>query len=406
MRYANRLEVWLLKGDTQRTHLYEFHSQVGHLTPFAGFEMPLWFKGIVPEHMAVRETVGIFDITHMGRTLISGSEAEAFLNYVTTNDVTALAPLSAHYSTMCNERGGIKDDFVLSRLEDEKFLMVYNAANRTKDFDWLMKHSKGFEAQVEEVSDNIAMFAVQGPAAEQILQNSSTEDLSTIGRFKCGWTRFEAIKTFASRTGYTGENGFELFVWNTPLSHPEAAVAVWNTILEAGQDLGIEPCGLGARDTLRLEAGMCLYGNDIDERTTPLDAGLSFVVKLGKGDFIGKDALLQQRSEGIQRKRCGIWMLEKGIPRSGYDVWKNGEEVGKVTSGTFSPLLECGIAIAYVPKEQASEDETVTVKIRGKSVRGKIVKLPFYQRVSSDKIRFMGKEMECHVGEWDRLRKP
>lgn len=344
------------------------------MTLFAGFEMPMWYKGIIPEHMAVRNTVGIFDITHMGRAVITGPEADAFLNYVTTNDVLSLTPLSAHYSTMCNAKGGIKDDFVLSRLKPEKILMVYNATNREKDFEWLLKQSRDYNAKVEDASDNIAMFAVQGPKAEQTLQKVSAEDLSRIGRFRCGWTEIAGLRCFISRTGYTGEDGFELFVWNAPLSNPDSAVKVWNTISEAG----IEPCGLGARDTLRLEAGMCLYGNDIDENTSPLEARLSFVVKFEKGDFIGKDAMLRQKEEGMRRKRVGIRMLKRGIPRPDYEVWKNDEKIGHVTSGTFSPILKCGIAIAYVSTEHAKTGETVAVKIRNRLVDGEIVRFPFY----------------------------
>ncbi len=403
--YSRHLGGCSTEEIAKRTHLYEFHSRRGHMTKFAGFEMPLWFKGIIQEHMAVRKTLGIFDITHMGRALITGLEAEAFLNYVTTNDVSTLAPLSAHYSTMCNARGGIKDDFVLSRLGQQKFLIVYNAANRRKDFEWLAKNSQAFKAKVEDVSDNIAMFAVQGPNAEQVLQKISTEDLSGIKRFKCGWTRLSEAKALVSRTGYTGEDGFELFIWNTPLSHPEAAATVWNAVLKAGQDADIEPCGLGARDTLRLEAGMCLYGNDIDEDTTPLEAKLSFVVKFGKENFIGKDALLKKKAEGIEWTRVGIRTLKKGIPRPGYELSKNGKIIGRITSGTFSPILQGGIAMAYVPRQHASEGETVMVKVREKPVESEIVKLPFYQRISRDKIRFMGNEIECRIGEWERLRK-
>jgi len=362
----------------RKTHLYEFHSRRGRVVLFAGFEMPMWYEGIIPEHMAVRNTVGIFDVTHMGRVLITGSEAEFFMNYVTTNDVAALAPLSAHYSTMCNERGGIKDDFILYRLEREKFLVVPNAVNRAKDFEWLVDHSRAFKVKAEDVSDNVAMFAVQGPKAEQTLQKISSEDLSKIERFKCGWTKLAEVDVFVSRTGYTGEDGFELFVWNTPLSSPGDAIKVWNAVLEAGRDLGIQPCGLGARDTLRLEAGMCLYGNDIDENITPLEAGLSFVVKLKKERFIGKDALLKQKSEGLTRRRVGVRMLEKGIPRPQHEVWKDGEKIGRVTSGTFSPVLKCGIAMAYVSTEHAVEGEIVKVKIRDKLIKGEIVKFPFY----------------------------
>jgi len=348
------------------------------MTLFARFEMPLWYKGIIPEHMAVRNAVGIFDVTHMGRGLVTGSQAESFLNYVTTNDVSTLEPLSAHYSTMCNEQGGIKDDFVLSRLEKNKFMVVFNASNRTKDYEWLTNQSKVFNVKVENVSDSVAMFAVQGPKAVKTLQKISDKDLSKIERFKCGSTKIAGVDVFVSRTGYTGEDGFELYVWDTPLSKPDNAVNVWNAVLKSGQDDGIEPCGLGSRDTLRLEAGMCLYGNDIDEDTTPLEARLGFVVKFNKENFIGKDALLKQKTEGVKKNRVGVRLLEKGIPRPHHEVWKNEKRIGEVTSGTFSPIVKGGIAMAYVAKEHASEGETVSIKIRDKFVKGEIVKFPFY----------------------------
>lgn len=362
----------------KRTHLYEFHCQNAKMEPFAGFEMPLWYKDIIPEHLAVRNNVGIFDVSHMGRSLIVGADAERFLNYVTTNNVAILTPLSAQYSTMCSEGGGIKDDFVVSRLEQEKFLMVYNAANREKDYRWLIKNADRFRVKIEDVSDNVALFAVQGPKAEKTLQKICGENLSQVARFKCSWTKLANINAFISRTGYTGEDGFEVFVWDSPLEKPDNAVKVWNEVLHAGKEFGIEPCGLGARDTLRLEAGMCLYGNDIDENTTPLEAIISFVVKLEKDDFIGKAALMKQKAEGVKRKRVGIRMLESGIPRRGFEVFKDGAKVGSVTSGTFSPLLEYGIAVAYVTSEHADAGEKVKVKMRGRLVDGEIVKFPFY----------------------------
>jgi len=362
----------------KRTHLYQFHRENAEITVFAGFEMPLWFKGIIPEHLAVRNGVGIFDITHMGRAIITGPDAEQFLNYVTTNNVQALAPLNAHYSLMCNEKGGIKDDFVLSRLERDKFLMVYNAANREKDYQWLKKNAEKFDVNIQDVSDNIAMFAVQGPKAQETLQKISTGDLSQIKRFKCGWTELSGTKVFISRTGYTGEDGFEIFVWDTPLSNPDKAVKVWNTILEAGKEFDIQPCGLGARDTLRLEAGLCLYGNDIDEETTPLEARLSFVVKFDKGEFIGKQALLKQREEGIKKRRVGIVMIDRGIPRAKFEIYREEQKIGYVTSGTFSPLLRKGIAMGYVQKEHAKEETEITIKIRRKNAKAKIVKFPLY----------------------------
>jgi aminomethyltransferase len=367
-----------LSKQARKTHLYQFHAQNGKIVSFAGFEMPIWYKGIIPEHLAVRNDVGIFDVTHMGRATITGTDAEAFLNYVTTNDVSVLEPLSAHYSVMCNEKGGIKDDFVLSRQEEAKFFMVYNAANREKNYNWLMKQAARFRVRIEDVSDNIAMFAVQGPNAQKTLQKTCTEDLGKIGRFKCGWTKIAGHKAFISRTGYTGEDGFEVFIWNTPVSDPEKAVDAWNSILSAGEEFNIEPCGLGARDTLRLEAGMCLYGNDIDENVTPLEARISFVVKLQKDNFIGKEALLKKKAEGIKKKRIGIKMLEAGIPRPKHEVFKDGKKIGYITSGTFSPLLKHGIAMAYAGTEHAVEGETVKVKIRDKQAKAEIVKFPFY----------------------------
>jgi aminomethyltransferase len=279
---------------------------------------------------------------------------------------------------MCNERGGIKDDFVVSRLEQEKFLMVYNAANREKDYLWLIDNAKEFDVEIEDVSNNIALFAVQGPRTEKTLQKVSSGNLSLIGRFKCGWTKLDDVEAFVSRTGYTGEDGFEVFVWDSPLEKPDNAVKVWNAILEAGREFGIEPCGLGARDTLRLEAGMCLYGNDIDESTTPLEASIGFVVKLEKGNFIGKDALMNQKAEGVKRKRVGISMLGPGIPRERFEVFRDQVKIGSVTSGTFSPLLDRGVAMAYVTSEDASVGQRVKVKIRGRLVEGEIVKFPFY----------------------------
>jgi aminomethyltransferase len=348
------------------------------MEPFAGFEMPLWYKNIKPEHLAVRNGVGIFDVTHMGRSIITGADAEKFLNHMITNNVASLALLDAQYSVMCNEHGGIKDDFVVARLEQEKFLMTYNAANREKDYGWLVQNAAKFDVNIQDVSDDIALFAVQGPKAENTLQKIASENLSQIGRFKCSWTRLADIKTFVSRTGYTGEDGFEVYIWDTPLEKPEKAVSVWNAVLQAGSEFGIEPCGLGARDTLRLEAGLCLYGNDIYEDTSPLEALLSFVVKVDKADFIGKDVLSKQKSEGIKKKRVGIKMLEPGIPRQHYTVYEDDAEVGAVTSGTFSPLLECGIAMAYVRIENAKIGDKVKVKIRERMAEGEMVKFPFY----------------------------
>ena len=341
--------------------------------------MPLLYKGITYEHLAVRNNAGIFDISHMGRVTIEGAEAENFLNSVITNDVSKLSPYSAQYSVMCNENGGIIDDFIIYRLDEKKFMMVSNASNREKDYTWLIRNAKNFNVKLEEVSDSVAMFAVQGPNAERILQKISTDDLSKIERFKCASSRLAGVDAFLSRTGYTGEDGFEVFIWNASLTKPDNAVKLWNTILEAGEAFEIEPCGLGARDTLRLEAGMCLYGNDIDENTTPLEATLGFVVKLQKDNFVGKEALLKQKDEGIKRKRVGTVMIEQGIPRSDCEVYSiQAERIGSVTSGTFSPLLKYGIGMAYIQSPQAQEGSVISVKIRNKLVKGKIKSFPLY----------------------------
>jgi len=370
-----------LKGvpKMRRTQLYEIHSKTAKMTTFAGFEMPLWYKGIVQEHLAVRNSVGVFDVSHMGRVIITGKDSEHFLNHAITNDVSILKPNSALYSVMCNENGGIVDDFVVSRIEEEKFLLVPNATNREKDYNWLIKHAEGYNVKIEDVSGKSAMLAVQGPNAEKALQKICTENLSKIERFKCASAKLVDVDVFLSRTGYTGEDGFEVYVWDASLEKPEKAVKVWNAILEAGKALGMEPCGLGARDTLRLEAGLCLYGNDIDENTTPLEARLGFVVKFQKDSFIGKDALLKQKEEGVKRRRVGLQMVEQGIPRQGFKVYSDqGGEIGQITSGTFSPLLRCGIAMAYIQTQYAQDGNIVNVEIRGKSVKAKIVPFPFY----------------------------
>jgi aminomethyltransferase len=368
-----------LIGENRRTQIYEIHRNTAKLMVFAGFEMPIYYKDITPEHLAVRNNVGVFDISHMGRVLITGIDAESFLNYAVTNDVSTLQSNMAQYSVMCNENGGIIDDFVVYRLEAEKFLVVFNANNREKDYKWLTENARGFSLKIEEISESVAMFAVQGPKAEKTLQKISSENLSKIGRFKCEPSNLEGVDAFLSRTGYTGEDGFEVFVWNASIKKPDNALRLWKAILEAGKTLGIEPCGLGARDTLRLEAGLCLYGNDIDETTTPLEAALGFVVKLQKDRFIGKEVLLKQKAEGVKRKRVGIAMTDQGIPRQGFEIYaESGERIGRMTSGTFSPLLGFGIGMGYVQTPHAQEGNIVNVMIRNKKSAGRIAAFPLY----------------------------
>ncbi len=363
---------------TRRVQLARIHEQTATMTDFAGFEMPLFYEGIIPEHLAVRNSAGVFDISHMGRVVISGGDAERLLNYVITNDVSKLASNNALYSVMCTENGGIIDDFIVYRLEAGKFIVVFNAGNRQKDYGWMVRCSKGYNVTIQEISDDVAMFAVQGPKAAETLQTISNMDLSKIERFKCTSANLGGIDVFLARTGYTGEDGFEIFVWAASLEKPENAISLWSKIQNSGRTFGIKPCGLGARDTLRLEAGLCLYGNDIDENTTPLEAGLGFVVKLQKDSFIGKDALQKQKSEGIKRKKIGLVMIDQGIPRANYEIYDGKERVGHLTSGTFSPLLRVGIGMGYIDSTQALEGNIVQVKIRDKLAEARIASFPLY----------------------------
>lgn len=349
------------------------------MTEFADFQMPLFYEGIIPEHLAVRNEAGIFDISHMGRVLISGEDAERFLNYVITNDVSKLLPNGALYSVMCTESGGIIDDFIVYRLAAEKFIVVFNASNRRKDREWMASHSEGQKVTIEEISDSVAMFAVQGPKAAGILQLISDTNLAGIERFKCAPASLGGIEVFLARTGYTGEDGFEIFVWNASLERPEKAVSLWSKIQDSGKLFGLKPCGLGARDTLRLEAGLCLYGSDIDESTTPLEAGLGFVVRLQKDGFVGKDALQKQKSDGVKRKRIGLTMVDQGIPRPANEICnERTEKIGHLTSGTFSPLLRIGVGMGYVDTYRPVDPNFVQVRIRERLARAKIAPFPLY----------------------------
>jgi aminomethyltransferase len=361
-----------------KTHLYEFHHRHGHLGEFAGFEMPLWYEGIISEHLTVRNAVGIFDATHMGRCVVDGEEAETFLNYISTRDAASTSIGQGQYSVMCNEEGGIVDDLVCFRVAEKRFLLIYNASNRKKDYEWLRDHAQDFQVQIRDVSDDVAMFAVQGPKAVDTLQSIASLNLSEIRYYWGSWMALGDFRVFATRTGYSGEDGFEIFLWDTPLTESEKAENLWHAILNAGQECGIKPCGLGARDTLRLEAGMCLYGNDINEETTPLEAGLDFTVQFEKNQFIGKQVLTRQKAEGIKRMRVGIRALDRGIPRAESKMFYEKTEIGQLTSGTFSPLLKCGIGMGYVPCERAKVGTPINILIRTNLIRAKIVEMPFY----------------------------
>ncbi len=360
-----------------RTQLYDYHVKNGHMVDFAGFELPIWYKGIIPECTSVRNSVGIFDVSHMGRALISG-DAAAFLDYVTTNDVAALEVGHGHYSVMCNEKGGIIDDIVVCRLTEKQYLMVFNAGNREKDLNWLSNNSKLFNVEIQHVSDEVSMFAVQGPNARKVVQEISDGDISQIPRFGGRYVQLDGVRGIVTRTGYTGEDGFELFTLDAPIDRPAKAVTVWNAVLSHGEKFDIQPCGLGARDVLRLEAGMCLYGNDLTESTTPLQARLGFVVKLTKTKFIGHDVLAKEKAEGAQKLRVGLRVLEPGIPRAECAILKDSQVVGSVTSGTFSPTMNQGISMGYVPKQYSKIGENMGIKVRDRILRAEVTGFPFY----------------------------
>jgi len=348
------------------------------MVEFAGFKMPLWYEGTVPECKAVRNNVGIFDTSHMGRALISGEDSTAFLNYITTNDVAALGVGRAHYSVMCNENGGIIDDIIVNRLEEKQYLMVFNAGNREKDLSWLRTKSERFNVEIRHVSDEVSMFAVQGPNAQKVLQGMCSEDLSLIPRFGGRTVNLDGIKATVTRTGYTGEDGFEIFTWDSSVEQPSKAVTMWNAILDRGKAFHIQPCGLGARDVLRLEAGMCLYGHDITESITPLQARLGFVVKLTKNEFVGRNVLAQEKADGPKKVRVGLKLLEAGIPRAECDILKGFRILGKVTSGTFSPTISQGIAMGYIPREHSKIGEMLDINVRGKKLQAAVTGFPFY----------------------------
>jgi len=356
----------------KRTPLTDAHSALGaKLVPFAGYLMPVQYpSGITAEHNAVRRHAGLFDVSHMGEFIVRGPGAVDFVNYVTTNDVGALAVGQAHYSTILNDRGTIEDDCLVYRSED-RIMMVVNASNAAKDLAHVSREIHRFDATIEDVSDETALLALQGPRAAEILQTLTDADLSQVKYYHFTFGTVAGIGgILISRTGYTGEDGFELYFPN------ENALTVWNAILERGD---VMPAGLGARDTLRLEMGMALYGNDIDDTVTPLEANLQWLVKLKKGNFVGREALVRQKEEGIARKLIGFTTTERSFPRHGYAVYVNGERSGEVKSGTMSPSLNIPIGTAYLPAASAIPGTTFEIEIRGKRIQAIVEKMPFYK---------------------------
>jgi len=358
----------------KRTPLYNEHLRAGaRMVPFAGFEMPLQYEGVNAEHLNVRQRAGMFDVSHMGNFFVSGRDAANFLQSVTSNDVSKLYPGKVQYSTLTNERGGIVDDLLVYKLDDDRFMLVVNAANIDKDWNHLQKYASAFggDVRLENQSDRWAIIAVQGPAAPDVVGKLTAEDLSDMKFYTHRTVPFAGHDNILiSTTGYTGEKGYEIY------APAETASDIWQKLLEAGRDEGLKPAGLGARDTLRLEKGYCLYGNDINDDTTPLEAGLGWITKLNT-DFTGVEHLRRQKAEGIRRRLVGFVMDDRGIPRQGYSIVNDrGEIIGQVTSGTMSPVLRKGLGMGYVPTEYAREGMPLFIRIRNKDWPAKVIKMP------------------------------
>ncbi|MCB1059132.1 MAG: glycine cleavage system aminomethyltransferase GcvT [Calditrichaeota bacterium] len=356
------------------TALTAEHAALGaKLVDFAGYKMPIQYRSIRAEHLRVRSTVGVFDVSHMGEFIVRGKDREEFLHYVTVNDVKSMVVGQAQYSCMCRPDGGIVDDLLIYK-GDDHFMVVVNASNMQKDWDWLSQNLRG-DVTMEDKSEQTSLLAVQGRNAVDVIQKLTKTDLSAIKFYHFAVGSVAGRDVVIARTGYTGEDGFELYLKN------EDAVHVWQEVLDKGKEFDIEPVGLGARDSLRLEMKMCLYGNDIDDTTHPLEAGLGWITKLDKGDFIGRDVLLKAKEKGLTRKLVAIELEGSAFPRHGYVIQDaSGKEIGKVTSGTVSPSLNKGIALGYVPSELSAIGSEVFVVCHSKPVKSKVVKPPFYKR--------------------------
>jgi len=361
-------------GDLKHTPLYAEHVALhAKLVPFAGFEMPVQYPtGIRAEHEAVRTAAGLFDVSHMGEFLVSGPDALDFVSYVTTNDPARLGEGQAQYSMFCRDDGTAVDDLIVYRLGDQRFRLVVNGANLAKDWSHLTVLAARFDVRLEDESDDVGLIALQGPRAQEILAPLCSEDLDPVGFYEFTGGTVAGVPGVISRTGYTGEDGFELYV------PADRTAGLWGDLLDAGRTAGLIPTGLGSRDSLRLEMGYALYGNDLDDGTSPLEAGLSWLVKLGKGEFVGREALQAQKDSGLTRRLRGFRLAERGFPRPGYDVVFRGDVVGAVRSGTLSPSLDVGIGTAYLPPD-AEIGDAVAIRIRGRDLDGQVVQMPFYR---------------------------
>jgi len=359
----------------KQTKFNKIHKKLGaKMVEFAGFEMPIQYSSIIAEHKAVRNSVGVFDVSHMGEIFITGDKALDFVQHITINDASKLFPGRVQYSAMCYPDGGIVDDLLVYKISDKEFLLVVNASNIDKDFSWMKENNK-FGVTIKDRSDDYSLLAVQGPHSADVIRKLVDSELNLeYYHFING--KIAGVDMIISRTGYTGEIGYELYF----TGDESAAEKVWNEIFSAGKEFDIQPVGLAARDSLRLEMGYCLYGNDIDKTTNPIEAGLGWVTKLDKQEFIGKDAILKAKQEGTRRKLVAMISDEKTFPRHGYEVVADSKKVGVITSGTVSPVLEKPIALGYVDKPFNSQGSEVAFKIRDKEFPARITKLPFVKK--------------------------
>lgn len=358
----------------KNTALSSTHESLGaKMVPFAGFNMPVQYEGINIEHETVRKAVGVFDVSHMGEFLIKGPKALELIQKITTNDASKLTVGKAQYSCLPNDTGGIVDDLIIYKIEEESYLLVVNAGNIQKDWDWI-ESKNDIGAEMEDISDNYSLLAIQGPKAIEAMQSITSHDLSEIKFYNFVVGDFAGIEhVIISATGYTGSGGFEIYCKNTEVKQ------IWDKVFEAGADFGIKPIGLAARDTLRLEMGYCLYGNDIDESTSPLEAGLGWITKFTK-EFTNSEKFAEEKKNGVKRKLVAFELDGKGIPRSGYEIIdNNGNIIGKVTSGTMSPMLKKGIGLGYVLLDHTAVDSKINIQIRKNAVPATVVKLPFYK---------------------------
>jgi len=359
----------------KKTPLYEKHIQLkGKMIDFGGWSLPVEYTGIIPEHEAVRTKAGIFDVSHMGEITVKGEDSEKYLQMLLTNDISLLNNNQIAYTAMCYPHGGVVDDLLVYKYSNTDYLLVVNASNTEKDYQWMKENIFG-NTEILNVSENYAQLALQGPLAETILQKLTSKNLNEIEFYYFNDNvKVGNIEALVSRTGYTGEDGFELYFAY------DKAEEMWDLILEAGKDEGLIPAGLGARDTLRFEASLPLYGHELNENITPLEAGLGFFVKLNKENFIGKEALARQKSEGLQRKIVGFEMIDRGIPRNNYEVYKEGEKIGYVTTGSFSPTLKKNIGLALIDSAYSKEGTEIEILIRNKNSKAKVIKKPFYSK--------------------------